>query len=114
VNLLSNAINYSPEGSEITVSVFQEKNCVTFKVSDNGPGIAEEDLPHLFERFYSRHHKSGGGRRGMGLGLSLCKSIVEAHGGEISIGNRATHGTTVSFTIPIREEDQHAAADSDR
>lgn len=114
VNLLGNAVNYSPEESEITVSFFQEENRVTFEVSDNGPGIAEEDLPHLFERFYSRRHKGGGGRHGMGLGLSLCKSIVEMHGGEISVGNRKPHGTVVSFTIPIQGEGHNAAADSDR
>jgi len=114
VNLLSNAVNYSPEGSEITVSVFQEETRVTFEVSDNGPGISAEDLPHLFERFYSRHHKSSGGRHGMGLGLPLCKSIVEAHGGEIFVLNHEPHGTTVSFTIPIREEKNDAAADTDR
>lgn len=113
VNLLSNAINYSPEGSEITVSVCHKENRVIFEVSDNGPGISRNDLPHLFERFYARQNKKSGGRRGMGLGLSLCKSIVEAHGGEIAVRSYEPHGTIVCFTIPIKEGEHNAAADSD-
>lgn len=111
VNLLSNAVNYSPEGSEIIVSVYRKKNRVIFEVSDNGPGISQNDLPHIFERFYSRHDNSRGTRRGTGLGLSLCKSIVEAHSGEITVKNIEPHGTMVCFYIPLTEETWHANAD---
>jgi len=104
VNLLSNAVNYSPQGSVITVSVCREEDRVVFEVSDNGPGISTNDLPHIFERFYSGYGKNRGTRRGIGLGLSLCKSIVEAHGGEIIAKNNKPHGTTICFYIPLMEE----------
>lgn len=111
VNLLSNAVNYSPEGSEITVSVWPEEDRIIFDVSDNGPGISQNDLPHIFERFYSRHDKTRETRPGIGLGLSLCKSIVEAHDGEISVRNNEPHGVIVSFYIPLKEEDKNATID---
>lgn len=114
VNLLGNAVNYTPGGSEITVSVTKEKGRVAFAVSDNGPGVMEADIPHLFEQFYTRQDKAYSARKGMGLGLSLCKSIVEAHGGEISIKNNEPHGTTVRFTIPLKGATDNAAADSNR
>ena len=104
INLLDNAVNYTPEGSEITVSLGREGADVVFEVSDNGPGILEEDLPHMFERMYSRHSRAYGARRGFGLGLSLCKSIVEAHGGKIFIKNAEPHGTSVVFSIPAKED----------
>lgn len=113
VNLLENAINYTPDGSEIVVALSQEKNYVVFEVSDNGPGISEENLPHMFERFYSRNEKCYGARRGTGLGLSLCKSIIEAHRGNISIKNNKPHGTVVKFCVPAKEEVFNAALNSD-
>ena len=114
VNLLGNAINYTPEGSIITVSLSRGENDVFFEVSDNGPGISEDDLPHMFERFYSRHDKAYGARRGSGLGLSLCKSIIEAHGGKIAITNNKPHGTAVRFCIPSKGGTGHAALDLNR
>lgn len=103
VNLLDNAVNYTPDGSIILVSVNKTEDAVTFEVSDNGPGIPEEELPHMFERF--RPHQSNQFRRrhGFGLGLSLCKSIIEAHGGTISIKNAEPHGTNVVFSLPSKE-----------
>jgi len=68
-------------------------------VKDNGPGISEEEFPHIFERYYSRNDKNSTKRKGMGLGLSLCKSIVEAHNGKISICNNDPHGTIVRFYV---------------
>ncbi|MGB4437838.1 MAG: ATP-binding protein [Sedimentibacter sp.] len=104
VNLLNNAINYSPRGSEITVSLFRKNNRVIFEVSDNGPGISQDEIPHIFERHYQRNTKGSSNRKGMGLGLSLCKSIIEAHNGEISIKNNVPNGTIVSFYIVSGEE----------
>ncbi|MFA7069063.1 MAG: HAMP domain-containing sensor histidine kinase, partial [Acidaminococcaceae bacterium] len=84
------------------------KSEVIFEVSDNGPGILETDLPHIFERFYAQHAKTYGTRHGTGLGLSLCKSIVEAHGGKIAIYNKKPHGTLVRFCLPVKEESNNA------
>jgi len=113
INLLNNAVNYTPDGSEITIAVDYDENNFLFSVSDNGPGISEEDLPHIFERFYKRQDQTFHSRRGAGIGLSLCKSIIEAHGGLISVSNRQPHGTVVSFSIPSKEEKPDAAADLD-
>lgn len=68
---------------------------VVISVADNGPGIGEEDLPHIFDRFYKSNDSHG-----MGLGLSIAKYIVEAHGGEINASSETGHGTTISFSLP--------------
>ena len=101
VNLLDNAIKHTPEGSRVCVSVVKEENSVAFEVSDNGPGIPEDDLPFIFNRFYTREH--AGSRRGIGLGLAICKSIIEAHGGEITAMNAPAGGSVFRFTIPAKE-----------
>lgn len=113
VNLLENAVNYTPEGSLISVSLSKSNENVLFEVNDNGPGIPEENLPHIFERFYPHPAKAYGGRRSTGLGLSLCKSIVEAHGGRIMLSNNKPHGTKVQFWIPVKEVPSDAALNSD-
>ncbi|MGB8451513.1 MAG: DUF4118 domain-containing protein [Anaerocolumna sp.] len=102
INLLNNAINYSPGGSEITVSTFIENDSVFFEVTDNGPGISQADIPHIFERYYHRNSKNASNRKGIGIGLALCKSIIEVHGGKITIRNRVPHGTIASFYIPLK------------
>lgn len=99
VNLLNNAINYTQEESEITITLFREENRVIFEVKDNGPGISDEELQHIFERYYHRSTKEYTKRKGIGLGLSLCKSIVEAHKGNISVRKNNPHGTIVSVSI---------------
>ncbi|MCL6598315.1 MAG: DUF4118 domain-containing protein [Alicyclobacillus macrosporangiidus] len=104
VNLLSNALKYSPQKSDIIVSIYRNDNCVIFEVIDNGPGISQVDFQHIFERFYHRNNKEIANRQGIGLGLSLCKSIVEAHGGKISIRNNEPHGTIASFSILSEKE----------
>ncbi|MFB0921458.1 MAG: sensor histidine kinase, partial [Oscillospiraceae bacterium] len=108
------AINYTPEGSEITVSLSRAEELVVFEVRDDGPGISQEDLPYMFDRLYARHSKAYGPRRGFGLGLALCKSIVQAHGGTISIENAKPHGTLVTISIPAKEGKEDAATDSGR
>lgn len=102
INLLNNAINYSPIGSEIIVANSLENNHVIFEVIDNGPGIKPIELPHIFDRYYQKTNKSTNNRKGIGIGLSLCKSIVEAHGGRITICNGKPHGTIARFIIPLK------------
>lgn len=99
VNLLNNAVNYSPEGGEIVVSLNREGERVVFEVSDSGAGIPEEDLPYIFERYQRGRSSMMMNRKGIGLGLSLCKSIVEAHNGEITIRKNSPKGTIVSFYV---------------
>jgi len=107
VNLVGNAIQYTPAGGEIVVGVGKVENRARLTVSDNGPGIPAEDLPHLFERFYrsekSRTRSKDG--KGYGLGLSIAYWIVRNHGGQIEVSSRELHGTTFSVWLPLAEKD---------
>jgi signal transduction histidine kinase len=99
-NLLSNAIQYNQAGGSVTVTSGIEGPWAQWLVSDTGPGIAEEHLPHLFDRFYrtdpSRSRQVGGS----GLGLAICRQWVEAHGGSIEPTSRVGEGTTMRVRIP--------------
>lgn len=81
VNLLDNAVKYTPEGSHISLRAYSEGGRACVEVADDGPGIADADKAQLFEMFYTADNAHGDGRRSVGLGLALCKAIVEAHGG---------------------------------
>lgn len=94
-NLVSNAIRYSPVGGEVVLEGEERKGFIQFTVKDNGPGIAAERLPRIFDRFSSF---SDGGS---GLGLALVRRLVESLGGQISVESRLGHGTTFRFTLPI-------------
>lgn len=102
VNLLDNAVDHTPKGTIVTIAVSEEENDVVFEVRDNGPGIPEKELPFVFNRFYSGGDTGVGRRRGIGLGLAICKSIVEAHGGRITV-HAPSEGTVFRFTLPARE-----------
>lgn len=102
-NLLDNALRFTPEGGEVAVTVRpDEGGAVLVSVADTGPGIEPGHLPHVFDRFYkadtSRTHATSA--RGGGLGLAICRSIVERHGGSISVASRAGSGTTFTVRLP--------------
>ncbi|MBS4786325.1 MAG: sensor histidine kinase KdpD [Clostridiales bacterium] len=107
INIVNNAIKYTPVGSHITLSAGMSEGKVLVKISDDGPGISDEDKDKLFERFYTAENKRGDGRRGLGLGLSLCKSIVTAHGGTISVTDNFPHGACFAFTLNVSEVKDH-------
>jgi two-component system sensor histidine kinase BaeS len=94
-NLLSNAVRHSPQGASVLVQVDPTPDGVRFAVADSGPGIPPERLEHLFERFVPSVDS-----RGSGLGLSIARDLVQAHGGTISAANQPGGGATVSFEIP--------------
>lgn len=102
-NLLSNALKFSPEGSVIKVHLKPDPKAGVLEVavSDAGPGIAPEDLPHIFERFYQGRNKAKHSSAGSGLGLALAKKVVEAHGGRIWIESEMGKGTTVRFILRL-------------
>lgn len=102
-NLISNAISYGKEGGTITVTLRREKEGLCGTVQDDGIGIAKEHLPHIWERFY-RADKSRTDGNHSGLGLSMVKWIVEAHGGEITVESREGEGTTFTYVFPVRSE----------
>lgn len=98
-NLLSNANKYAP-GSQIAVASDRRDNVVEIGVQDGGPGIPPEHVPHLFERFY-RVPEQSSNVRGTGLGLYICRKIIEAHSGEIGVESQEGSGTRIFFTLPI-------------
>lgn len=82
-------------------------NQAQISISDNGPGIPKESKEHLFDMFYTVSTGKSDNHRGLGLGLSLCKSIVLAHGGEITVTDHVPHGAVFSFTLPLKEVPVH-------
>jgi len=106
VNLIGNAINYTPAGGEVVVGLGKDAGSARITVSDNGPGIPAEDLPHIFERFYrgekARTRQKDG--KGYGLGLSIAYWIVRNHGGRIDVDSRNGVGTTFCVWLPLEEE----------
>lgn len=103
VNLIDNAIKYTPAGSRIDITVHQSDDVVHISVADNGPGIADDAKEHVFEMFYTGHTHIADSRRSLGLGLCLCKSIINAHGGYISVRDNQPHGAIFTFTLPAEE-----------
>ena len=103
INLIDNAIKYTPEGSTININVSKDESKVIVKVSDNGPGIKEKDKDRIFEMFYIGDNIIADGRKSLGLGLSLCKSIINAHGCEIKVSDNKPTGTVFTFDLPIKE-----------
>jgi signal transduction histidine kinase len=107
VNLVGNAINYTPKGGEIVVALGKVADRAQLTVTDNGPGIAQEDLPHIFERFYrgekSRTRQRDG--KGFGLGLSIAYWIVRNHGGRIEVSSTLGKGSTFCVWLPLTEGD---------
>jgi signal transduction histidine kinase len=100
VNLVGNAVKYNHEGGRVDIEAKVGENELNVAVRDTGRGIAEEDLPHIFEKFY-RVDDSEQQVRGTGLGLSITKHIVEVHGGTISVQSVQGQGSTFSFTLPL-------------
>ena len=100
-NLLDNAIKFTPEGGHVDVACgLVEPSWVEVTVRDSGIGIAPEDLPHVMKRFYRVDKSRGTQNRGAGLGLAICKSVVEAHSGRIELQSQFGKGTTVIVNLP--------------
>lgn len=112
INLLDNAVKHSNPGDEICIRVSGDRpqNRLEVAVADRGEGIAAADLPHIFQTFYTSQTKPADAKRGIGLGLTICDSIIKAHGGTIRAQNRTDGpGAEFVFTIPMKE----AVEDSD-
>ena len=107
INLVNNAIKYTPDGSVIEIYTEKKGKQVIVSVSDNGPGIPDQQKPQVFEMFYTGANKIADSRRSLGLGLSLCKSIVTAHGGTICVTDNHPKGAVFTFTLPAGEVELH-------
>jgi signal transduction histidine kinase len=104
LNLVENAIKYTPEGGEVKIeAVGNYGDHVRISVSDNGPGIPEKDLPHIFERFYRVDKSRSRALGGSGLGLSIAQSIVQAHHGQITVRSKEGVGTTFDVYLPVKQ-----------
>lgn len=102
-NLLENAVVHTPEGGTINVGASAKGRWVEVNVSDTGEGIPAEDLPHIFERFYRVDKSRARATGGSGLGLTIAKRLIEAHGGTITVQSRLGKGSCFSFTVPVAE-----------
>ena len=103
INLINNAIKNTPDGSEIVIESKQDGDSAVVSVCDNGPGISDDVKPHIFEMFYTGQNKVADGRRGMGLGLALCRSIMEAHHGSITLCDNEPSGCRFVISLPMKE-----------
>ena len=97
-NLLTNSLKFTARGGHITLRAEPDPSGVRFAVEDTGVGIAADDLPHVFDRFWQKHRE--GGERGTGLGLAIVRGIVDAHGGQIRVESTPGQGSRFSFTLP--------------
>ena len=99
LNLLDNAVKYTPAGGKVAMAVRREKAGARIRIQDTGRGIAKDQIERIFDRFYRVDESRT--ERGFGLGLSIAKSIAEAHGGSISVLSRPGDGTTFKITLPL-------------
>jgi signal transduction histidine kinase len=99
-NLIGNAVKFCKSGDTIKVSSRTQGSCAHIEISDSGPGISTDDLPHIFDPYYSASRKLQ--KTGTGLGLFIAKGIVDAHGGQIRCESAAGVGTTFNITLPLQ------------
>lgn len=97
-NLMTNAVRFTEAGGRVTLRAMRDPGGVCCSVEDTGIGIAPEDLPHVFARFWERRRT--GSERGTGLGLAIVRGIVEAHGGQLDVESTPVQGSRFSFSIP--------------
>lgn len=107
INLVDNAVKYTPAGSLIQIRTEKKNGMVQVTVSDNGPGIPDDQKEKVFDMFYSGANKVADSRRSLGLGLSLCRSIINAHGGSIFVSDNQPRGAVFIFTLPLGEVELH-------
>jgi two-component system, OmpR family, sensor kinase len=106
LNLVDNAIKYTPAGGQVALSLSQEDGRARIEVADTGVGIDEKDLPLIFERFYRVDKSRGRVQGGSGLGLSIAKWVAEAHGGYLEVVSKVGEGTTFAVMLPVMKAEK--------
>jgi len=106
INIISNAVKYTPDGGKIDVSVTklsrdEKEDKLLVRIADNGVGIPEEDISHLFERFYRVEKSRTSDAGGTGLGLAIAKELIDAHGGDIRVESEVDKGTVMVIELPV-------------
>lgn len=107
INIVDNAIKYTPKGSNILIRTWKQDDKAVVSIADDGEGIPDEMKERVFDMFYSGANKVADSRRSLGLGLSLCKSIINAHGGKIEVSDNTPHGTVFTIMLPAGEAQIH-------
>lgn len=107
INLINNAVKYTQAGARIAIGARREGSMALLWVEDDGQGVPEGDEDKVFDMFYTGVRRSPDSRRGIGLGLALCRAIVQAHGGEINMRNIRPHGARFWFTLPVAEVEDY-------
>ena len=100
VNLISNALKYTPEGGSIAIRTVETPTAIVISIKDSGIGISSEDLPYIFERFYRADKSRSRATGGSGIGLAIVKFLVEAHGGIVTVESKPGEGSEFTVTIP--------------
>ena len=112
-NLLSNAFKFTERGGTVELTVSTATDAVEMRVRDTGAGIPAENVPFVFEKFFQADNQASASAKGTGLGLAIAKSIVNAHGGSISVDSKVGSGTTFAISLPIKASGgRHHALDS--
>lgn len=109
-NLLDNALHHTPKGGSVNLVLVPGKDTVMVRLSDTGSGIAEQDLPHIFDRFYRARRPGARNTDGAGLGLAIARRILELHGGRIEAASERRAGTTFTFELPFSDHNESAAS----
>jgi len=107
LNLIDNALKYTPGGGSVTLSLYHDRDWVRVSVVDTGVGIPTDALPHIFDRFYRAQRN---GRKGAGLGLSIARWIAEAHGGGLTVESQVGKGSTFTLWLPTDAKEKHDGA----
>jgi signal transduction histidine kinase len=111
LNLVANAIQYTPQGGDVFLSLGKVAEQARLIIRDTGPGIPAEDLPHIFERFYrAEKSRTRSKTTGFGLGLSITQWIVEKHGGRIEVDSKDVQGTTFCIWLPLLKDEPSAVS----
>ena len=107
INIVNNAIEYTPAGSHITIRSEKKDGTIILSIADDGLGIPDQEKPRVFDMFYSGGNPIADSRRNCGIGLSLCRSTIDAHGGDLTVSDNAPHGAVFTFTLPAGEVQLH-------